>query len=203
MYTPSAFAVSDRDTLHDFIVTHSLRRWSPAMATSPTRAIFHCCSTATPANTATDWPLRESQSAIGTTRRSKRARGLHAPARLHLADWYVSRMSSPPGTTSRPCPRHAENRNKPGQLLDIVNRTVDVFEASQTTPWPLNAAELQFIDKLLDAIIVTIDIEQLEGKMEACQPEPLGRTSATSDRGTATRPDAGSQEVADLLECNV
>ncbi len=71
------------------------------------------------------------------------------------------------------------------------------------TPWQLESTEPNFIDGLLGGIVgFTIEIDQLEGKWKLNQNHSVERQQRVI-AGLQSRPDTGSQEVADLMEHNV
>lgn len=55
-------------------------------------------------------------------------------------------------------------------LMDIVRKTVDVYESNRTPPWSLDSVDADFADSLLDAIVgFTIEINRIEGKWKLNQ----------------------------------
>lgn len=85
------------------------------------------------------------------------------------------------------------------ELLGIVRRYVNVYEASMPEPWQLESAEPEFIEKLLDAIVgFTIEITSIEGKWKLNQNHPEERRQRIID-GLQTRPDENSAQIADLM----
>jgi transcriptional regulator len=63
----------------------------------------------------------------------------------------------------------------PGELFDIVRRTVERYEAAQPRPWLLGAPST-FTDRLLAQIVgFRLPIERLEGKWKLSQNHPAER----------------------------
>ncbi len=205
MYTPSAFAVSDRNMLHKFIQAHGFAT---------------LVSSAGEAADVSHLPLllnREAgehgQLAGHFAKANPHWKGLdgrnvlaifHGPHAYVSPTWYAEQNVVP---TWNYVAVHARGTLKlehdRDRLLDIVRQSVEVYEAAMPTPWQLGSAEPAFIDKLLDAIVgFTIDIEQLEGKWKLNQnhsPERQQRVIA----GLQSRPETGSQEVAGLMASNL
>ena len=89
------------------------------------------------------------------------------------------------------------------QLLDIVLRYVNVYEASMPEPWQLNSAEPEFIEKLLDAIVgFTIEISSIEGKWKLNQNHPEARRQKVI-AGLKTRPDDDSRKIAEFMQATL
>lgn len=89
------------------------------------------------------------------------------------------------------------------ELLDIVRRYVNVYEASMPEPWQLDSAEPEFIEKLLDAIVgFTIEITSIEGKWKLNQNHSEERRQKIID-GLETRPDENSAQIADLMRATL
>tara|TARA_R110002072_G_scaffold179059_1_gene335023 strand:+ start:59960 stop:60589 length:630 start_codon:yes stop_codon:yes gene_type:complete len=89
------------------------------------------------------------------------------------------------------------------ELLDIVRRYVNVYEALMPEPWQLDSAEPAFIEKLLDAIVgFTIRIESLEGKWKLNQNHSEGRRQKVI-AGLRTRPGEDSAKIATLIQATL
>jgi transcriptional regulator len=64
----------------------------------------------------------------------------------------------------------------PERLLQIVRRTVDVYESGRPEPWSVDQPDAEFISNLLTAIVgLEIDIDRLEGKWKLNQNHPPER----------------------------
>jgi transcriptional regulator len=205
MYTPSAFAVSDRDTLHDFIVAHSFATLVssngdvtdashlPLLLDRDSGEDGQLIGHFAKANP--HWKDLDGQNVLAI---------FHGPHAYVSPTWYGEQNVVP---TWNYVAVHAHGTLKiehdRGRLLDIVRQSVEVYEAAMPTPWQLDSAEPGFIDKLLDAIVgFTIDIKRIEGKWKLNQNHSSERQQRVI-AGLRTRPDTGSQEVADLMEHNV
>ena len=89
------------------------------------------------------------------------------------------------------------------ELLDIVRRYVNVYEASMPEPWQLESADPEFIEKLLDGIVgFTIEITSIEGKWKLNQNHPEERRQKIID-GLETRPDEDSATIAKLMRATL
>jgi transcriptional regulator len=92
---------------------------------------------------------------------------------------------------------------EPSELLDIIRRYVEVYEASMPEPWQLDSAEPEFIEKLLDAIVgFTIEIDSLEGKWKLNQNHSEERRQKVVD-GLKTLPGEGSTKIAALIQATL
>ncbi|WZO97695.1 FMN-binding negative transcriptional regulator [Isosphaeraceae bacterium EP7] len=84
-------------------------------------------------------------------------------------------------------------------LLDILRRSVDVYEAGRQPPWLFDESGVN-VDGLLKAIVgFRIELTRLEGKWKLGQnhPEPRRRRTAEALR---SQPDADSIAIAALME---
>lgn len=62
------------------------------------------------------------------------------------------------------------------RLLELLRRTVDLYEAMQPRPWPLQSPEPQFVEGLLGGIVgFEFEIERLEGKWKLSQNHSVER----------------------------
>jgi len=85
------------------------------------------------------------------------------------------------------------------QLLQIVRRYVDFFEADISTPWSVDDADPEFIDKLLGAIVgFTIDIERIEGKWKLSQNHDRDRRTQVI-RALRNAGGHDERQIADLM----
>jgi transcriptional regulator len=89
------------------------------------------------------------------------------------------------------------------ELLDIVRRYVNVYEASMLEPWQLESADPEFIEKLLDAIVgFTIEITSIEGKWKLNQNHSAERRQKIID-GLQSRPDEDAASIATLMQATL
>ncbi|MHC4878635.1 MAG: FMN-binding negative transcriptional regulator [Planctomycetota bacterium] len=205
MYTPPAFAVSDRYTLHDFVEANSFATLVSADGSNVEASHLPLL-------------LDRDSGASGTlvghmAKANPHWRSLdgrevlaifHGPHAYISAGWYGEQNVVP---TWNYVAVHAGGilriDNDRERLLDIVNRYVQFYETQQATPWPLESADKQFVDKLLDAIVgFTVEITQLEGKWKLNQNHSAERQQRVVD-GLRSQPDAGSQQIADLMQQNL
>jgi len=71
--------------------------------------------------------------------------------------------------------------HEPSKILDIVNRSVDTYEAALPTPWR-NELDEKVTSKLVNAIVgFTIEIDKIEGKWKLSQ----NRSKAAVERAAA------------------
>jgi transcriptional regulator len=92
---------------------------------------------------------------------------------------------------------------EPSELLDIIRRYVEVYEAPMPEPWQLDSAEPDFIESLLGAIVgFTIEIDSLEGKWKLNQNHSEERRQKLVD-GLKTRPDDGALKIAALMQATL
>ena len=86
----------------------------------------------------------------------------------------------------------------PGDLLKIVGRYVDFFEATMPRPWKFDS-ECDYSQKLAGAIVgFVIEIGRLEGKWKLNQNQPRDRRQKVVQALRAAG-DESSQRVADLM----
>jgi len=85
------------------------------------------------------------------------------------------------------------------ELLGIVRRYVDFFEADIPAPWSIDGADPEFIDRLLDSIVgFTIDIEQIEGVWKLSQNHDRDRQTKVIQKLRATGGN-GERQIAELM----
>lgn len=84
-------------------------------------------------------------------------------------------------------------------LLDMLNRLVSVHESSQPMPWQVSDAPVDYLDKLLAAIVgIEIPIDRLEGKLKASQDEDWQDRLGTVN-GLQQMPGEQARQMADLV----
>ena len=205
MYTPSAFVVSDRESLHDFIKSHSFATLvsndgdivdaSHLPLLLDRDAGEHGQQTGHFAKANPHWKDLDGRGVLAI---------FHGPHAYVSPSWYAEQNVVP---TWNYVAVHAHGtlriEHDRDRLLDIVRQSVEVYEAAMPSPWRLDYAEPSFIDGLLNGIVgFTIGIEQLEGKWKLNQNHSAERQKRLI-AGLRTRPDTGSQDVANLMERNV
>lgn len=89
------------------------------------------------------------------------------------------------------------------ELLDIVRRYVNFYEASMPEPWQIGSADPEFIEKLLDAIVgFTIEISSIEGKWKLNQNHSEERRQKII-AGLQTRSGENHAQIADLMQATL
>jgi transcriptional regulator len=86
-----------------------------------------------------------------------------------------------------------------GRVLQLLTRTVNIYEATQPRPWKLEEQDSTFINKLLGGIVgFEIAIEKLEGKWKLNQNQSAVRRERVM-RVLSDSPRVADQEVAELM----
>lgn len=94
-------------------------------------------------------------------------------------------------------PRAIENEE---WLLDLLSRLTDVNEFQQKLPWKIADAPIDFITKLLRAVVgIEIPIECLIGKLKVSQDEALQDRRGTVD-GLQAKGDENALAMAILVQ---
>jgi len=180
MYTPTAFAVTDLDTLHSQIEAHGLATmvtmtpdgliasYLPLLldrARGPQGTLVGHLARANPQATRSDTSVP-------------------ALAMFQGIDGYISpSIYATKHQTGKAVPTwnytaiHAYGTatffSDPDRLLDVVTRLTDKHEATRPVPWAVSDAPRDFIDGMLRAIVgVEIPIDRLEGKAKLSQNRP-------------------------------
>jgi transcriptional regulator len=84
-------------------------------------------------------------------------------------------------------------------LLDILRRSVQVYEGQRPEPWAFDESA-PHVEGLLKAIVgLRIEITRLEGKWKLSQNQPERRRQRVI-RALAEEPDEHSKSIADLME---
>jgi transcriptional regulator len=84
-------------------------------------------------------------------------------------------------------------------LRDVIERTVQLYEAGRPAPWRTDSQDPAFIDKLLGAIVgFTIDIDRLEGKWKLGQNHSVERREKVIARLEAAGGE-DAQQIAALM----
>jgi len=200
MYIPPAFCVSDLPTLHDFIERHSfgllvsLREGAPFASHLPflldRRAGEQGTLVGHIARANPQWNQWEGQEALAV---------FSGPHAYISPTWYDSANVVP---TWNYVAVHATGRMRlvedPAGLLDIVQRTVEVYERGMPNPWTMQEAGT-FIERLLPQIVgFRMELERLEGKWKLSQNHPEERQEKVAS-ALAARNDENSKAIATLM----
>ena len=200
MYVPPAFLESDLPTLHEFIERHSFGLLVSQHDGYPF---------ATHLPFLLDRSSGKSGALVGHVARANPQWGrclgqqvlavFSGPHAYVSPTWYEAEHMVP---TWNYVAVHAYGRvrlveNHDG-LLDIVRRSVEVYERSMPRPWSLGEADT-FIERLLEQIVgFRIEIERLEGKWKLNQNHPIERREKVV-RALAERGDENSAAIAALM----
>ncbi len=85
-----------------------------------------------------------------------------------------------------------------GQLLEILRRSVQLYEASRPAPWVFDESS-PHIETMLKAIVgFRIEIDRLEGKWKLSQNQP-GHRRQRVIRALKEQTDENSQAIAGLM----
>ena len=86
----------------------------------------------------------------------------------------------------------------PAAAEAVLRRTIDVYEASQPTPWQLDESP-QFVERLVRQIVAfRIPIERTHGKWKLNQNQPEERRAKVI-AALESRADENSREIAQLM----
>ena len=204
MYIPPSFAETDLNKLHDFIEQHSfatlvsqgdanlVATHLPLLlereAGSQGRLIGHM------ARANPHWQQAEGQNVLTI---------FNGPHAYISPSWYKVKNVVP---TWNYVTVHVYGRlqltEDRSELMNIVQRYVEFYEASMPQPWDLDSAEPNFIDGLLDAIVgFTIEIDRIEGKWKLSQNHDRQRREDVTQalKGTGSEE---KQAIANLMEAS-
>jgi transcriptional regulator len=85
------------------------------------------------------------------------------------------------------------------RLLEMLQRTVELYESTMPQPWSMQSPEADFLEKLLGGIVgFEIDIERLEGKWKLNQNHPAERREKVV-RGLLSLGNHDAQQIATLM----
>jgi transcriptional regulator len=177
MYIPAAFAEPDLTRLHDFIEDNSFGVLVSQVRGLPfaTHLPFLLDRIAGPHGTLVGHGARANpqwREAAGQT-----ALAIFSGPHIYVSpSWYEAEQVVP---TWNYTAVHAYGRvevvEDQGLLLDIVQRSVQVYERALPRPWSFDAASA-FIERLLAQIVgFRIEVERLEGKFKLNQNHPAER----------------------------
>jgi len=177
MYVPPHFAESDPGTLHDFIERHSFGLLISQVDAVPfvTHLPFLLDRSTGPHGTLIGHMARANPhwKAIGDQATLAVFSGPHA---YISPTWYESENVVP---TWNYAAVHAYGPIKliedQATLLQIVQRSVNVYEGAMPSPWALDTSG-SFVERLLAQIVgFDIEIERIEGKWKMSQSHPVER----------------------------
>jgi len=200
MYIPSHFTESDPNKLHDFIERHSFGLLVSQVAgvpfashipflldraTGPHGTLIGHVARANP-----HWNDLANQTALAV---------FSGPHAYITPTWYESANVVP---TWNYAAVHATGLVKviedKDTLLEIVQRTVNFYEANMPTPWPLDTSG-SFVERLLAQIVgFRIEIATLEGKWKMSQNHPIERREKVI-RALLNQGDENSLGVAGMM----
>src|SRR3954470_14319591 len=196
MYIPSSFKVTDAGQLHAFMRTHSF-------ATLVTNGGAGLVATHLPILLDTDGlRLLGHMAKANSQWRDVQGESLvifPGPHAYVSASWYET-----PGTvpTWNYATVHAyglfrliQDREK---LIDILKRTVSVYEGNKIQPWRYDDSDPDVFTKLQEIVGFQIEIGRLEGKWKLNQnrPDELRRKVINA---LQAKPDANSQAIATMM----
>jgi transcriptional regulator len=177
MYVPPHFAVTDRATLHGFIERHSFGLLVSQVAGAPfiTHLPFLLDRDVGPHGTLVGHMARANPHWKELAAHPVCA-VFSGPHAYISPSWYESENVVP---TWNYTAVHATGRavlvEAKSELLDIVRRSVAVYEAPMPKPWVLDTSG-SFVDRMLAQIVgFRIEIEVLEGKWKLNQNHPVER----------------------------
>lgn len=200
MYVPSAFQESDLSTLHEFIERHSFGLLVTQYDGSPfaTHLPFLLDRTSGPYGTLLGHVARANpqwQQCVG-----QHVLAVFSGPHAYVSpSWYEADHVVP---TWSYVAVHAYGRVELVEdhdgLLDIVRRSVEVYERSMPRPWSLGEADT-FVDRLLMQIVgFRIEIDRIEGKWKLNQNHPVERREKVV-RALSERGDENSTAIAGLM----
>lgn len=205
MYVPASFAEADRARLHDFIEQHSFATLVSSDDNGLTGshlpllldrdASLHGRLVGHMARANSQWEQADGQPVLAI---------FHGPHAYISPTWYETPNTVP---TWNYVTVHASGTfhlvSDKQRLLEIVRRTVDVYESPLPQPWSLQNADPEFVARLLDAIVgFEIDIERLEGKWKLNQNHPVERRERVIRALHAAGQHDGLR-IADLMSANL
>jgi transcriptional regulator len=200
MYVPPHFAETDRVALHDFIDAHSFGLLVSELSGAPfaTHLPFllerdrgsHGALVGHVARANPHWKELAARPALAV---------FSGPHAYISPRWYEAENVVP---TWNYVAVHASGRatviENPGELLDIVRRSVAVFEAGEPQPWALDTSS-PFVERLVAQIVgFRIEIETLEGKWKLNQNHTAERRAKVV-RALDARGGANARDIADLM----
>ncbi len=201
MYTPAHFAETDRTRLHDFIEQHSFGVLVSQVEGLPfaSHLPFLLDRTAGPHGTLLGHVARANpqwHDAGGQT-----ALAIFSGPHAYISPtWYEAEQVVP---TWNYTAVHARGRieivEDRAALLEIVQRSVQVYERAMPRPWSFDPSST-FVDRLLPQIVgFRIAVEKIEGKWKLNQNHPVERRRKVV-RALQERGDENAQALAALMQ---
>lgn len=208
MYVPSAFQVTDAVRLAKFMTEHSFATvvtqleglpfashlpllYDPAVGQQGT--LFGHMARANP-----QW-----QGAVNQPEGSPALAIFNGPHTYISPTWYADPNTVP---TWNYVAVHATGKLKliddPQSMLQLLTKTVNIYEAALPQPWRIEDQDAMFIEKLLAGIVgFQITVERLEGKWKLNQNQSVERRERVIETlSQSTRHD--DQEIAKLMRGN-
>jgi transcriptional regulator len=201
MYIPAAFAETDLNRLHDFIERNSFGLLVSQVDGLPfaSHLPFLLDRTAGPHGTLVGHTARANsqwREAAGQTALAV----FSGPHAYVSPTWYEAEQVVP---TWNYTAVHAYGRvevvEDKGALLDIVRRSVRVYERAMPRPWSFDPAST-FVERLLAQIVgFRIEVEKIEGKFKLNQNHPAERRRKVV-RALQQRGDENALAVAVMMQ---
>jgi transcriptional regulator len=204
MYVPAAFAETDRARLLDFIEQHSFGLLVSQVEGLPfashlpflldRAAGTHGTLVGHVARANPQWREADGQTALAI---------FAGPHTYVSPTWYEDEQVVP---TWNYTAVHAYGRVRiiedKDALLDVVRRSVQVYEKAMLRPWVFDGSGT-FVERLLGQIVgFRIEIEKIEGKWKLNQNHPVERRRKVI-RTLRERGDENSQAVAALMQARL
>lgn len=200
MYVPPHFAEFDPDTLHAFVERYSFGLLVTDVGGEPfaTHLPFLLDRAAGPHGTLLGHVARANPQWQGLGGRPALA-VFSGPHAYVSPTWYEAENVVPTWNyTAVHAYGRAELVEDRVELLELVRRTTDFYEAVMPRPWALDADSV-FVDRLLPQIVgFRIPVERLEGKFKLNQNHPPARREKVA-RALEASGGADAREVAGLM----
>lgn len=202
MYIPASFRESDPDVLRAFIGRYSFATLISRHDDAPFASHFPLLHESSPspdgklighmARANPQWKTADGQQVLAI---------FHGPHAYVSPSWYREQNVVP---TWNYAVVHVYGRLSVIQdrqrLIDIVRRTVEIYESPRPEPWSADSPEPEFANRLLDSIVgFEIEIDRTEGKWKLSQNHSLARQlGVVEGLHESGRPD--ELEVASLMK---
>ena len=200
MYVPSHFAESDLPTLHDFIEQHSFGLLVSQVEELPfaTHLPFLLDRSREPYGVLVGHVARANPQWRELTQRPALA-VFSGPHAYISPTWYEATNVVP---TWNYTAVHATGRvelvEEHSALLEIVQRSVNLYESAMPKPWALDTTGL-FVDRMLDQIVgFRILIDSIEGKWKMSQNHPVERREKVI-RALQSQSNTDAHAVAEIM----
>ena len=204
MYLPAAFAEPDLTKLHDFIEQHSFGLLVTQVEGLPFASHLPLLldRTAGPHGTLVGHMARANpqwREAGGQT-----ALAIFSGPHAYISPtWYEAEQVVP---TWNYAAVHAYGRveviEDEGALLDIVERSVRVYEQAMPRPWSFDPSST-FVERMLAQIVgFRIEIEKIEGKWKLNQNHPVERRRKVV-RALSEQDNENAQSIAAMMQARL